>query len=365
MVSQLLPLAERLRSRCVSVQPCSRSRHALCRPTRLTGIAAAAALALFAGQDASAGPITPTYLAAGAQTPNFPAACGSATRCHYGTEAFSSWAGGDFTSTFSTGTSNFDANTYIRGVYTANGDPKWTKSAANQYGGANGTGAFPSLTGSTTAPTSAYVIRLSTSANIPGVNYFGIWISALDANNSLQFYSNGQLLYSFGSTDLQAALGACSTSNAYCGNPTTPFKGQNSSEIYAYVNFFNTVGYFDTVVLYQSSTSGFESSNHAVAYINPLVTSGTTFNAPDRPPAAASGAKFAGLVAIPEPATVMLVFSALVVVMLRHRRGQAGQVAAERALAESVPTRKRRKRKRRSRPAQFGWPAAARSRFST
>ena len=325
----------------------------------------AAALALSVGQDASAGPITPTYLAAGAQTPTFSTTCGSATKCYYGTEAFSNWAGGDFTSTFQTGTSNFDANNYIRGVYTANGDTKWTKSAANQYGGTNGTGAFPSLTGSAAAPTSAYLVRLSTSANIPGVNYFGIWISALDAGNSLQFYSNGQLLYSFGATDLQAAIGACNTSNAYCGNPTTPFKGQNSTEVYAYVNFFDTVGYFDTVVLYQTSTSGFESSNHAVAYINPLATSGTTFNAPDRPPAAASNAKFAGLVAIPEPATVMLVFSALMVVMLRRHRRRAGQATTERGVAEGTQPRKSRKRRRRSRPAQFGWPAVARSRFST
>ena len=332
---------------------------------RLTGVPIAAALAFFAGHDASAGPITPTYLAAGVQTPNFPTACGSATKCYYGTETFSNWAGGDFTSTFQTGTNTFDASTYIRGVYTANGDTRWVKSAPNQYGGANGTGSFPSLTGSATAPTSAYAIRLSTSANIPGVNYFGIWISALDANNSLQFYSNGQLLYTFGSTDLQAAIGACSTSNAYCGNPTTPFKGQNSSEIYAYVNFFDTVGYFDTVVLYQTTTSGFESSNHAVAYINPLATSGTTFTAPDRPPNAVNGAKFAGLVAIPEPATVMLVFSALVVVMLRQRQHRASRIAAECEPTESVHSRKKRKRRRRSRPAQFGWPAVARSRFST
>ncbi len=365
MVSQFLLWAGRLRSRCRPVQKQSSNRRALGSPARLTSVVAAAALALLAGHDASAGPITPTYLAAGVQTPNFQTTCGSATKCYYGTEAFSSWAGGDFTSTFQTGTSNFDSSTYIRGVYTANGDTRWTKSAANQYGGANGTGAFPSLTGSATAPTSAYAIRLSTSANIPGVNYFGIWISALDAANSLQFYSNGQLLYSFGSTDLQAAIGACSTSNTYCGNPTTPFKGQNSTEIYAYVNFFDTVGYFDTVVLYQTSTSGFESSNHSVAYINPLATSGTTFSAPDRPPAAASGAKFAGLVAIPEPATVMLVFSALAVVMLRHRRRQPGQVTAGQSLAGEVQPRKKRKRKRRSRPAQFGWPAEARSRFST
>lgn len=123
------------------------------------------------------------------------------------------------------------------------------------------------------------------------------------------------------------------------------------------------VGYFDTIVLYQTNNSGFKSSNHSVAYINLLTTNGTTFNAPDRPPAAASGAKFAGLVATPEPATVILVFSALMVVTLRHRRRLAGQAAAEVVSAESIQARK--KRRRRSRPAQFGWPTVGRSRFST
>ena len=334
-----------------------------CRLTCLASIAIAAALA-FAGQDASAGPITASYLAAGVQTPNFSTTCGSATSCYYGSETFSGWAGGAFTSTFQTGTSNFDANNYIKGAYTANGDTNWSKAPADQYGGANGTSPYPELFGKT-SPGDAYGISLTTSANIPGVNYFGIWLSALDANNNLQFYNRGQLLYSFGSTDLQAALGTCSTSNAYCGNPTTPFKGSNSSEAYAYVNFFDTVGYFDEVVLYNlSGSTGFESSNHAVAYINPIVTSGTTFNAPDRPPSAAANNKFAALVVnVPEPATVLVVFTALLLLTSRRRRREAAQVAAERNTVEAA--KPRRKRRRRSRPTQFGWPAIERSRFST
>ena len=330
------------------------------RPTRLASIAFSASLALFAGQNASAGPITASYLAAGVQAPNFSTTCGSATSCYYGTETFSGWAGGAFTSTFQTGTNNFTSSTYIQGAYTAGGDTNWSKAPADQYGGANGTAPYPELFGKT-SPGDAYGISLTTSANIPGVNYFGIWLSALDANNNLQFYNRGQLLYSFGSTDLQAALGTCSTSNAYCGNPTTPFKGLNSSEAYAYVNFFDTVGYFDEVVLYNlSGSTGFESSNHAVAYINPLVVSGTTFSAPDRPPSAAASNKFASIVVnVPEPATVILVFTGLVVLTFRHRRRRAAEIAA------ANQPRQRRKRRRRSRPSQFGWPAAARSRFST
>lgn len=326
--------------------------------TGLIGFAAAVVLTFGAGQDARAGPITATYLAAGAQSPTPATLCGSATSCFYGTETFSGWAGGNFKSSFNTGASNFNATTFIKGDYGANGDTNWKKVAADVYGGANGTAPYPVVSGGT-APGSAYSVKFTSSADILGINYFGLWISALDASNNLQFYNKGQLLQTFASTDLQAALGACSTAGGYCGNPTTPFKGQNASEQYAYVNFFNTVGYFDQVLLF-STAAGFESSNHSVAYINPLTISGTTFNAPDRPPSAAFAAKVAILV--PEPATVMLVFTALVVLLFRFQRRRAAQAAAE--PAPDAKKHRRRRSRSRSRSAQFGWPAGPSSRFS-
>jgi len=335
----------------------------LTRPRYLAGFAATAALTLCVGQTALAGPITATYLGAGAQTPNFPTACSSATSCFYGTESFSNWAGSDFNSAFNTGTSNFTATNYINGVYSSNGDTNWKKVGPDQYGGANGTSPCPVIFGNSSNG-DAYGIKLSHSANIPGVNYFGLWISAMDPVNDLQFYSNGQLLYTFGSQDLQAALGTCSSSNTYCGNPTTPFKGQNAGELYAYVNFFDTVGYFDQVVLADVGNTGFESTNHSVAYINPLVVSGTTFNAPDRPPSAAFTAKIAVLV--PEPATVMLVFTALVVLLYTYYRRRTGQVKAELNAPDGKKEGRRRRRSRsRTRPAQIGWPSSPQSRFSS
>lgn len=232
-------------------------------PTRLMGLATAVVLMLSTGQVAYGGPFTTSYLGAGVQTPNFPTACTSGQACFYGTETFSNWNGGAFKSTFSTGLSNLTASSYINGDYSSNGDPNWKKAPADQYGGSNGTAPYPVISGAA-SPGDAYAVKLTHSADIPGVNYFGLWISALDQSNDLQFYSNGQLIYSFGAPDLQAALGSCGTAGGYCGNPTTPFKGQNPGEQYAYVNFFDTVGYFDQVVLY-STSAGFESSNHSVA----------------------------------------------------------------------------------------------------
>ena len=331
------------------------------RPVRLISTTAAF-LIVCAAQVARAGPITPTYLSAGVQTPNFPAACGNSASCFYGTENFSSWQGGKFTSNFNTGTSNFNTTSFIRGTYSANGSPNWVKAPADQYGGTNGTLPYPELF-SRNAPVGAYKIDFTKSSNIPGINYFGIWISALDQFNNIQFYNQGKLLYSFGSTDLQAALGACSVLNAYCGNPTTPFRGQNSGELYAYVNFFSTAGYFDQVVLYNPNGSGFESSNHSVAYISSIVASGTTFSAPDRLPSAAVSTQLAVLV--PEPATGVLVISALTVLLFRHRRRRAGQAEAEAsAPGGKKPSRQRRRDLSRTRPAQIGWPSSARSRFS-
>lgn len=330
-------------------------------PTRLMRLAAAVAAMLGAGPVAYGAPFTVSYLSAGVQTPNFPTACTSGQACFYGTETFSSWNGGAFRSTFSTGLSNLTASSYINGDYSSNGDPNWRKVSADLYGGSGGTAPYPVVSGGT-APGSAYAVKLTHSADIPGVNYFGLWISALDASNDLQFYSNGQLLYTFGAPDLQAALGTCSTAGGYCGNPTTPFKGQNAAENYAYVNFFDTVGYFDQVVLF-STSAGFESSNHSVAYIKNLAVSGTTFTTQDRPASAAFNAKIATL--IPEPASVMLVFTALVVLLFRFQRGRAIQAAAEPGAPEVKKHRRRRRRNlSRTRPAQIGWSASAPSRFN-
>ena len=149
----------------------------------------------------------------------------------------------------------------------------------------------------------------------------------------------------------------------YCGNPTATFKS-NPGENYAYVNFFDTVGYFDQVLLYSTGSAGFESTNHSVAYVNPLVVSGTTFDAPDRPPSAAVTAKFAILV--PEPASVMLVVTPLVVLFDAYNRRRAGQAKAKSKAQDGNKEGRRRRRSRsRTRPAQIGWPSSSRSRFSS
>ena len=98
--------------------------------------------------------------------------------------------------------------------------------------------------------------------------YFGLWWSAGDTNNRLQFLdANNNVVASFLSSDITAAILRLPTSAqaSYRGNPTQSPK-QNTSEYYAYLNFFATGNTtFRKVVFTNATSTGFESDNHAVA----------------------------------------------------------------------------------------------------
>jgi len=108
-----------------------------------------------------------------------------------------------------------------------------------------------------------------------GVNYFGLYISALDAGNQLQFYNGNTLVYTFTSQNLISALGSCAnghSGNAYCGNPADWYA--DSGELFAFVNFTDTGGTFNKIVFTQNGGGGFETDNHTVAYNSALVATG-------------------------------------------------------------------------------------------
>lgn len=132
--------------------------------------------------------------------------------------------------------------------------------AADQYGGAGGSGRYAV----TFDQGAGYTLRLGHDASIPGINYFGMALSALDAGNTLDFYRGGSLVYSYTAADLIKTLGACPGS--YCGNPTSP--AQNANEQYAFINFFDQSGTFDQVTFRQAAGfgGGYESDNHTVGY---------------------------------------------------------------------------------------------------
>ena len=111
------------------------------------------------------------------------------------------------------------------------------------YGGANNSNyAFSSESTKTT-------LTFST-----GVSYFGMWWSAGDAGNILDFYSGATKLFTFTSSVLNGL------SASYNGNPNTGGnQGRNSGEKYAYINFFVQSGsQIDKII---ARGSNFESDN--------------------------------------------------------------------------------------------------------
>ncbi len=178
----------------------------------------------------------------------------------FGTENFDGRATGSssgFTTNFNTGgTASANLGTNITGTFGGS----FSINSAGQYGSAGGKGNYIVAFAS-----GGIDLTLSHTAALPGINRFGLQISALDAGNRLTFYRAGIQVGQYGPADLIQQVGACpNSSNPYCGNPTT---GQDAGEQFAYVNFFDLSGYFDEIKLTQIGGGGFESDNYTVGYV--------------------------------------------------------------------------------------------------
>lgn len=271
---------------------------------RTVTVAAVLAAVLAWAAPARADQIVITYSAPGINTPDFSTnagtgICAGASTCVYGTENFSNWTGGSsYSSNFNdagAGTYNQPSGVSLGGSYsvgagtTAGAGSELVAKPQNQYGGVSGA-SYPELYGPSapevsnpgTAAQSSYTLNLN-ATGVPGVNYFGLWISALDADNDLKIYNGTTLLAQFDSSVLQAALGDCHdpSANAYCGNPTPEFKGQDSAEMFVYVNVFDLNGFVTSVEFDNGGITGFESTNDAVAYVNPIHSDGTQLSVPE------------------------------------------------------------------------------------
>jgi hypothetical protein len=213
-------------------------------------VAAAMIGALLIGQAAKADTFTVTY---GAPTVQNPAGIIVSNANVLGTETFNARPTGSGGFTTDYGTGGIITGTYSSGLMV---------SPADQYGGAGGAGNYANAVGGT----SGYSIKLATSG-VPGVNYFGYWLSALDGGNQAVFYRGGVQVGTYTPPDLVAALGSCNGGNPYCGNPNAPFLGNDSGEPFAFVNFVDTSGYFDEVRIFEGPNVGnYESDNHTVGY---------------------------------------------------------------------------------------------------
>ena len=242
--------------------------------------------------------IAVTYNNAGVQAADSTALCAGTTVCVLGTENFNSITTANLTGGFTSAFGLSGAQT-ITGTYSANATAKTgtnlVSQAANQYGGAGGTGYYPELMNG------SYTISLAANG-VPGVNYFGLWISALDANNTIAFYSASTLLFTFTPSTMLTAINALSNKSAYYGNPNNPT--QDTSEPFAFVNFFGVGGTFDTIVISNCCGTGFETDNQTVGYRNPAPIVGNLFG-------------------VPEPAALAFLPMALIALGMGRRRPQA------------------------------------------
>ena len=258
----------------------------------LIGICAASAL--------YADNIVATYFPATEQapTPGLSALCVGTSACWIGMENFNSWDGGAFSTNF---TSEQYSSGGLTGSISGSYSGGFLKYNADQYGGAGGTGTYPEIF----ASGGSYTLTLTTTGDVPGVNYFGLWFSALDPGNDLKFYEGNTLLLDFTPALYQKLVGSCpNSSNAFCGNPNSNYLGKDSNEQFAFLNFFDTDGYFDKIVFSETpgAGGGFESDNHTVGYQDPSNPSGTVIGS------------------VPEPGSFVLMLSGMLALMMLGRR---------------------------------------------
>jgi len=215
-------------------------------------------------------------------------------------------AGAQTTTVSGASTYNFDSltaglNTNVVWSGVGTFDSVWAQ-AADQFGGAGGTGKY-AVTGSEAS--SANLLSTTLTLSTPQA-YIGFWLSAADAQNNLSLYQGTTLLATVNLSVVVNALGTCSTSNHYCGNPNNTT--QDTGEPFVYVNFFGTSGTTITKAVFTNAnnSTGFEFDNVSV----------------DPTQVAVTGTVVSSIIVTPEPANLALAASGLglLALLLRRRR---------------------------------------------
>ena len=127
--------------------------------------------------------------------------------------------------------------------------------AGDVYGGAHGSQyAVEGLSGNSAVAKTTLSLNQSS-------GYFGMWWSAGDAANKLDFYSGNSLVASFTTKTLTDNL-----PSAYNGNPFISASapgGNDSSEKFGFINFIGDANTsWDSIVFSNNGSSGFEGDNY-------------------------------------------------------------------------------------------------------
>jgi hypothetical protein len=173
----------------------------------------------------------------------------------------------------------------LPGSLTANYQGTQFVVAADTYGGAGGVGNYLAIQAGGS-------VNLSLSA--PQA-YFGMWLSAADSANQVEFFNGTQLVGSFSADSPEIT----SLPMAYLGNPNGQFPDANPTQQYVFVNFYAQTqsDMFSTIVFTNlPMNTSFESDNH---------TFSATLQAPS---------------SVPEPSSIVLAASAVLAGVLPWAR---------------------------------------------
>jgi hypothetical protein len=208
-------------------------------------------------QDAAAAPFVVSFEGEAAGVQNT-----AATFSTSGVETFNNLPVQSYPQSFTTDFGTSGAGSTINGTYTAGSGKGIQINSADQYGGAGGNSNY--IVAFENTP---YSLTLTSDIK-GGVNYFGFWLSALDAGNFVTFYgAGGQKLFTFNPQDVINTVNSTANPSLYYGNPNSAFKGQDSGEPFIFVNFFDTTGSFSKVTFSEvNSGGGYESDNHTVGH---------------------------------------------------------------------------------------------------
>ncbi|MSV77387.1 MAG: LPXTG cell wall anchor domain-containing protein [Actinobacteria bacterium] len=150
-----------------------------------------------------------------------------------------------------------------------------SSTSPNSYGGASTQAIVPTRGGNGTNYATVWPgAPMTLTLNEPAT-YFGLWWSAGDGNNLLEFYSGNTLVGTFSFESLMTALqsqtlqsdgnnGPIYDTQDYYGNPVNT---EDGGEPFAYLHVFATAGKtFDKVVVTQITGGGFEFDNVMVSF---------------------------------------------------------------------------------------------------
>jgi hypothetical protein len=275
---------------------------------RSVSAAALSGAALFFANRASADTFVVSYEGEAAGVQNT-----TATFSVKGVEGFDSLPVHRFPQSFTTDFGTSGAGSTITGAYNAESSNGIQINAANSAGGAGGAGNY--IVAFQNRPYS-----LTLSSNVAGgVNYFGFWLSALDGGNVVTLYDTNGGALTFDTWDVINAVNRSANPGLYFGNPNPRFLGQDKTEPFIFLNFFDTTGTFSKVVFSQDGGGGYESDNQTVGHYKKM-GSGTFVPLAD---------SFITASSVPEPATWAMMLAGFAGLgFLGYRRNKMAAVTA-------------------------------------